>query len=154
MLREHKESPPHTFYSFPVPEEQGGNHSQRWGHAGAAPCLSVPLPPPAPPPFCPSPGKKSPLYSQQQRLSRSVIPQAAPFYSQGRGTLAAISQAWAEPTRSSRKPVVCATSKELIHGTALSIHQGCSGGLIGGGRPFKQEDFAHSSFYLLKRGVL
>lgn len=31
-------------------------------------------------------------------------PHAAPFYSQGRVTLAATSQAWEEPTRSSRKP--------------------------------------------------
>lgn len=103
-----------------------------------------------PPPCCPSPGTKSSLYSQQQRLSHSIIPHTAPFYSQRRGTLAAVSQAWEEPTRSSRKPLVCTTTKESIHGTALSIHQGWFWDLIGGGRPFKREDFAHISFYLLR----
>lgn len=59
-------------------------------------------------------------------------PHTAPFYSQGRVTLAAISQAWEEPTRSSRKlqpALLCTISKESLHGIALSIHQGWFWGL-------------------------
>lgn len=88
-----------------------GGHSQCWGgmlellQASLAPSILL-----LPPPRCPLPGTKSPLYSQHQRLSHSITPPRSqgrvtlPFYSQGRVTLAATSQAWEEPTRSSRKP--------------------------------------------------
>lgn len=136
------------FYSFPVPKEQGG-HSQCCGGAGAAPSLSVPLHPPPSTMLPFARDKVISLFTAAEALPLHHPPHS-PFYSQRRGTLAAISQAWEEPTRSSRKPLVCTTTKESIHGTALSIHQGWFWDLIGGGRPFKREDFAHTSFYLLR----
>lgn len=82
-----------------------GGHSQCWGDAGAAPSLSGPFHPPAPPTTLPfARDKVTSLFTAPEALPLHHSPHTAPFYSQGRVTLAATSQAWEEPTRSSRKP--------------------------------------------------
>lgn len=129
--------PSSHFTPFLCLRSHGGGHSHCWG------CWSCSQPFWPPPPHCPLPGTKSPLYSQHQRLSCSITPQSSPFYSQGRVALAGKSP----PEAAESLSLLCVTSKEWIHGIA---HQSRFWDLIGGGETFKRGDFAHTSFYLLK----
>lgn len=139
---------PHHILVLFLRSNGGGGHSQCWGNAGAAPSLSGPLHHTA------LHQGQSHLFIHSSRGSPAPPPpHAAPFYSQGRVTLAAISQAWEEPTRSTRKPqlaLLCTTVKELLCGTAPSIHQGWFWGF----NRWKENFQAYTSFYLVKHGVM